>query len=322
MRKTRVGVVRGGPGNEYDVSLKTGETVLKNLPEKYEPVDIFIDKYGIWHVRGVRFEPKNAVKQIDVIFNAMHGEYGEDGQIQEFLDKLGVPYTGSGSFASRIAMNKALTKSFVGKEGIQTPRHIVLSKDDYRPDIVIKIFSEFPLPSVIKPLSLGSSVGISIARDFSTLEEALKKAFNVSERVIIEEFIQGREATCGVVDNFAGEIHYALSPIEIMPPKNNDFYDYEAKYISDNTRYVIPGNFSDLEKEKIQQMSKLVHKTLNLKHYSRSDFIVNPKRGVYFLEVNTLPGLTSHSLIPKSMEEAGYTLPQFLDHVLTLALKS
>lgn len=321
MRKTRIGVMRGGPSSEYEVSLKTGETILKNLPEKYEPVDILIDKNGNWYVRGIRYEPQNAIKQVEIIFNAMHGEYGEDGQVQEFLDRFGMPYTGSGAFASRVAMNKALTKKFVEKEGIQTPKYLILSKNDYRPDIAIKIFREFPQPSVIKPMALGSSVGVSIARDFPSLEQALKKAFAISDQVLIEEFITGKEATCGVVDDFKGEAYHALSPIEIVPPKDNDFYDYEAKYVSDNTKYVIPGNFSDSEKEKIRKMAAAVHKILGLKHYSRSDFMIHPKRGVYFLEVNTLPGMTSHSLIPKSVEHAGYTLPQFLEHILTLALK-
>lgn len=317
--------MRGGPSSEYEVSLNTGAAVLnglKNLPEKYEPLDFFVDKNGAWHIGGIRYEPSKALRQVDVIFNAMHGEYGEDGRVQEFLDNFGVPYTGSGSFPSRLAMNKALTKDFVKKEGVQTPRYLVIAKEDYRPDIAIKIFKEFIQPSIIKPLALGSSVGISIAKDFFSLEEAVKKAFECSDKILVEEFIQGKEATCGVVDGFKDSPLYALPPIEIVPPPKMEFYDYNAKYVSDDTQYIIPGNFTDAEKTKIQNVAALVHKTLGLRHYSRSDFIVNPKRGVFFLEVNTLPGLTSHSLIPKSVEAIGCSLPQFLDHVLTLALKS
>jgi len=313
-------VLRGGPSSEYEVSLKTGETILKNLPEKYEGVDIFVDKEGAWHVQGVRHEPNKAVKKVDVIFNAMHGEYGEDGTVQEFLDNLDVPYTGSGPFASRLAMNKALTKSFLEKEGIQTPKYLMLRKEDYRPDIAIKLFREFPQPSVVKPLAKGSSVGVSIAKNFPSLEIALDKAFAISDQIIIEEFIPGKEATCGVVENLGGNRYLALTPIEIIPPGSNEFYDYESKYISDDTQYLLPGNFSDVEKEKIRNISALAHKSLGLRHYSRSDFIVSPKRGVYFLEINTLPGMTSHSLMPKSVEKEGYSLTQFIDHLLTLAL--
>lgn len=320
MRKLRVGVLRGGPSSEYEVSLKSGETVLKNLPEKYEPVDFFVDRNGVWHIGGIQFEPHKAIRQIDVIFNAMHGEYGEDGQVQEFLDRFGVPYTGSGSFASRLAMNKALTKSFLKKEGVLTPQYMVIAKKDYLPEVAVKIFREFPQPVVVKPLALGSSVGVSIAKNFFALEEAIKKAFECSEQILIEEFIQGRESTCGVVENFNNERYHSLPPIEIVPPPKMEFYDYNAKYVSNDTKYVIPGNFSDAEKLKIQNVSALVHKALGLKHYSRSDFIVSPKRGVFFLEVNTLPGLTSHSLIPKSMEAIGCSLPKFLDHVIQLAL--
>ncbi len=316
----RVGVLRGGPSGEYEVSLKTGATVLGNLSERYEPHDIFIDRSGVWHYGGVPQTPHDALRRVDIVFNALHGEYGEDGKVQRILEQFAMPYTGSTSLASAVAMNKAMTKESLASARIRMAPHLVLDRNDASvADHSVRVFRSFPQPSVVKPLALGSSIGVSIARDFESLKQAMTQAFAVSGKILVEEFISGREATCGVVDDFRGESTYALLPIEITPPAQNQFYDYEAKYQSDDTNYVCPGNFSDEEKAEIQRSAVAAHRGLNLRHYSRADFIVNPRRGVYFLEVNTLPGMTSHSLIPKSLAAVGCPLPDFLDHVLALA---
>ncbi len=317
--KTRVAVLRGGPSSEYEVSLKTGESVLKNLPSKYEGVDVFISKDGRWHIHGVEKKPADALKHVDVAFIALHGQFGEDGKVQRILEHLGVPFTGSQSFASAVGMNKHLTKTALSrlKDTIKMAAHRIFTRDEIEEKGAHEIFRLIPHPSVVKPLSAGSSVGITVVKTFFDLEPALRSALEHSDTVIIEEFIEGREATCGVLDHFRDERYYSLLPIEILP--SSDFYDYHAKYISEETRYVIPGGFSEEIKRQIQQAAKAVHQELGLRHYSRSDFIVHPKRGVYFLEVNTLPGMTSHSLIPKSVEAVGSSFPEFLDHVITLA---
>ncbi len=320
MPKTKVGVLRGGPSSEYEVSIKTGEAVLKNMPEDYEAVDIFIDKNGEWHIKGIKHEPQKAIRQVDVIFNALHGEYGEDGQVQEFLDKFGVPYTGSGAFASRVAMNKALAKTFVAKEGIKTPQYRIISRSSYSPEEALSIFSAFPLPIVVKPLSLGSSVGVTIAKSLPHLQESIDKAFLKSEDVLIEEFIAGREATCGVLEKFAGEEFNALPPIEIISKSASGFFDYDAKY-NGQSEEICPGRFSVEEMAEIKRMASTVHKILGLRHYSRSDFMLHPKRGIFFLEVNTLPGLTEASLVPKAIKTAGSSLTGLVDHLIKLALK-
>ena len=320
--KIKVGVLRGGPSSEYEVSLKTGASVLRNVPdEKYSPVDVFISKDGEWHVGGLVREPHEALRQVDVVFNALHGEYGEDGKVEHLLETFNVPFTGSGKVASALAMNKLLTKKQLEFQGIKMPRHVVVRKSDGITESVGKIFRKISPPYVVKPIALGSSVGVSIARTVPDLEPALRSTLSVSREALVEEFIFGREATCGVIEGFRGEELYSLFPIEIIPPEKNKFYDYEAKYLSNDTGYKIPGGFTDEEKEQIQSVAALAHRELGLRHYSRSDFIVHPKRGVFFLEVNTLPGLTDHSLIPKSLVAAGSGLPEFLDHVLTLALE-
>lgn len=317
--KTVVGVLRGGPSSEYEVSLKTGASVLANLSgEKYTPRDIFVDRSGAWHLHGAPASPEQALRGTDVVFNAMHGEYGEDGQVQRVLDALGVPYTGSGAAASAVAFNKHLTKQEIKKLGIKTPRALVVERGENIDALAHQIFRTFPHPAVVKPAASGSSVGVTIADNFRALEVGLEKAFAISDRVLVEEFIRGKEATVGVIDGFRGEKTYVLMPIEIVPPKEHVFYDYNAKYVSDDTGYRIPGHFTDHEKKTLEDMARTVHEGLGLSHYSRSDFIVSP-RGVYFLEVNTLPGMTSHSLIPKGVEAVGSKFPDFLDHLIELA---
>ena len=319
--KIKVGVLRGGPSNEYDVSLKTGGSVLKNLSEdKYKAYDIFVSKDGQWHLRGMPITPAKIAKQIDVIFNAMHGEYGEDGTVQKILDSLLIPYTGSTAFASAVSMNKLLTKQGIEFSSIKTPQHIVLdTPQDIEKDIV-NIFRSFTQPSVVKPVAAGSSVGVTIAKDYESLRDGVYTAFEYSPRVLIEEYINGREATCGVVEGYRGEDVHALMPIEIIPPKKSSFFDYDAKY-SGETQEICPAYFDMVIKEEIQRLAVEAHKALGLRHYSRSDFIVSP-RGIYFLEVNTLPGLTEESLVPKSLSAAGATLPEFLDHIIELALNT
>jgi len=318
--KIRVAVLRGGPSSEYEVSLKSGETVLKNLPAKYEPIDVFISREGVWHVGGMEKTPAEALKHIDVVFNALHGQFGEDGKVQRILEHLGVPFTGSKSMSSAIVMNKHLTKSSLNhlKDKIKFAAHKVFTRDEVKQKGIHEIFRTIPHPSIIKPLSAGSSVGITIVKNFLDLEKALKNALEHSDSVIVEEFIGGREVTCGVIDNFRGHKTYSLFPIEILP--KSSFYDYHAKYVSEDTGFVCPANLDESTKQTIQEVSKIVHEHLGLRHYSRSDFIVHPKRGVFFLEVNTLPGMTLHSLIPKAVEASGSTISEFFDHILSMAI--
>lgn len=319
MYKIRVGVIRGGPSNEYDVSLKTGATVLKELPsEKYLARDILIDKNGIWYINGLPVKPYDALHGVDVAFNALHGNYGEDGKIQHILEIHGIPFTGSGSFASAVGMNKAISKEIYKREKIKTPQSRLLESLVEVSKEAHKIFKAFPLPVVVKPISSGSSVGISIVKDFSGFEVAIKEAFKHSDSVIVEEFIKGKEATCGVIDDFRDQEYYALPPIEIRPHEGR-FFDYDAKYAGKSDE-IVPGNFSYDEKKEIEALAIQAHKALGLSHYSRSDFIIHPKRGVFILETNTLPGLTEESLIPKALHSVGASISHFLDHIIGLAI--
>jgi len=320
-RKISVAVLRGGPSSEHEVSLKTGESVLNNLHAgKYTARDIVIDKNGAWHVVGTKKNPAQALTGVDVVFNAMHGEYGEDGQVQRILEQLSLPYTGSDVFGSVLAMNKISAKRRLATEGIKTPAHAVIRKEQGNiGEQILSTFRSLPLPVIIKPANLGSSVGMSVARDFSTFEAGVYTALKHADVILIEEFIKGKEATCGVVERFRGKDIYSLLPIEIRPPADKEFFDYEAKY-SGRSEEICPGNFSPEEMREIQRLAAVAHQSLGLRHYSRSDFMVTPKRGIYYLESNTLPGLTQESLMPKALGAIGSGLPEFLDHVLMLAL--
>jgi D-alanine-D-alanine ligase len=327
----RVGVVRGGISNEYDVSLQSGATILELLrthhADKYEAVDVLITKDGIWHIAGRSVTAEELKNKVDVIWNALHGAYGEDGQIQSMLEELGIPYTGSGPVASAISINKRLTKEHVRTFGIKTAQEYMI--DDYRNHPVVpekayfkeqaqNVFLKFSPPWVVKPIGSGSSVGVSIARTRGELVDAIRSASEMPGEIMVEEFIKGKEATVAVTEEFRGEPVYSFLPIEIRVPAGK-FFDYEYKY-NGQAQEISPGNFARDEKEQLQKIAQQVHAELGLKHYSRSDFIVS-SRGIYFLEVNTLPGLTKESLYPKALAPLGTTMPDFIDHIIQLALK-
>jgi len=318
MHKIKVGVVRGGPSREHDVSLETGKAILKHLPNHYEPVDVYVDRDGSWSVDGTPIRLEDLLDRVDVVFNGMHGEYGEDGTVQQKLDQFGIPYTGSGAVASATAFNKEIAKEIFSRYGIKTALHVVLSEGEATDEQLREIFTTHPSPYVVKPVSAGSSVGASIAHTLPELTSAVRDLFKDGfDKVMIEEYIKGREGTCGILDDFRGEHHYALPTIEIIPPDYADFFNYNVKYNGD-TKEICPSNFTNEEKRTMEDAARTIHEALGLKHYSRSDFIVSP-RGVYTLEVNTLPGLTPESLFPKAVAAVGVTFPDFLDHLVKLA---
>ncbi len=319
--KINVAVLRGGPSPEYEVSLKTGGniiTTLRQLEDKYEPVDIFISRDGEWHRGGLVHEPHHALQNIDVVWNGMHGAYGEDGQVQKILDALQIPYVGSGAAPSALAMNKDLSKRVYNLHSLPTPNHEVLVDGEVTEAQLIYIFRNYLHPVIVKPASGGSSLGIKLAHSFQELKEAIKHAFEHSPKVLVEEFIRGKEATCGVVDNLRGEKVYALLPVEIRKSEKH-FFDYEAKY-SGEAEEICPGNFTKVESQMIQDLARKAHQSLGLSHYSRSDFMVTPRGRVYILETNSLPGLTEQSLFPKSLEATGVKTHEFADHCINLAL--
>lgn len=321
--KTRVGVLRGGPSPEYEVSLNTGRAILANMPEEYEPLDIFISKDGAWHTSGIEKSPYDILKTIDMAVNALHGAYGEDGTVQKLLENFGIPYSGSRSLSSSFGMNKELSKNIFKQNGIKTPYHLVLTaapgEEMVTDEMIKKINQNLSLPLIVKPINSGSSLGVSLVNKAGELKEALKKSFKLTSKVLVEEYIKGLEATCGVIEDFRGQKFYTLLPVEIE--SGLSLFDYDSKYKNLESRYKIPGAFSEDEKMKIQEATVLVHQVLGLRHYSRSDFILHPKRGLFVLEVNTLPELTHRSSFIKSLEAVGGDMKEFLSHLIERTLK-
>ncbi|MCK6462980.1 MAG: D-alanine--D-alanine ligase [Candidatus Pacebacteria bacterium] len=321
MGKIIVGVLRGGPSSEHDVSLKTGASVLAALPEKYLARDVFISKDNHWHLDRKPTTADRVFNSVDVIFNALHGQYGEDGKVQMLMDAHGVPYTGSGAVASALGMSKTLAREAFKKAGLKIARAVIGDMKEETPEsFAAKIFKTMPPPWVIKPAAAGSSVGVSVVRILNELAEAVRQAAQFDSKILAEEYIPGREATCGVLDGFRGQKHYALPVIEVAPPAKNKFFDYEAKY-GGGTREICPAHFDLPTKRKLEQLAVLAHNAVGARHYSRSDFIVS-KKGIYILEINTLPGLTGESLVPKAVEAVGSSQTELIDHLLKLALSS
>jgi D-alanine-D-alanine ligase len=329
MTKTRIGVVRGGPSSEYDISLKTGAAVLDALDqEKYEPLDIIISKDGLWNIYGREIKPHEALRRVDVIFNALHGYYGEDGKIQNLFEAHRMPFTGSGSLSSAIAMNKILSKEYFRRAGLKTPAHVLIDKEKVEEDFrkggdpamgaYMRAHSKFSLPYIVKPVSAGSSVGVTLVKSRDDFALALAKAFDFGDSVLIEEFIPGIEANVGVIEGFRGKDLYALPPVEIRPI-GRSIFDYQAKY-EDGSNEIVPATFFTSIKKELEKLAIAAHSALGLRHYSRSDFIVTPHRGIFILEINNLPGLTKESIVPKALAAVGSSLSELADHLISLAL--
>ncbi len=319
--KTRVAVLRGGPSSEYEVSLKTGASVLAHLPESYHPLDVFVDRKGSWHLLG-KMEPiEKILGKVDIVWNALHGEYGEDGAIQTILETHGIPFSGSRRLAAALSFNKSLAKKIVERSGIKTPHSRVLKQEDYTSGEALaqELYRAFPQPSIIKPVGRGSSIGVSFAETPEEIWTALSVAFSVSETILIEEYIEGKEASLGVIEGFRGEPYYALMPVQVAVAPDKKFFDQQTKY-SGAALHQCPGNFSNSEKSELAKLAIAIHRLLDLRHYSRSEFIVHPKRGIFFLETDALPDL-HEGISPylQSLQSAGATFSEFLEHVLTLA---
>lgn len=309
----------GGPSSEYEVSLKTGEKVIEHLDkEKYEVLPIKISKEGDWYFNDLKISPEIALQKIDLAFIAMHGEYGEDGQIQVILEQYNMSYTGSGKFASQAAMDKIQSKRIFLSNGLTTPKSAVIKYGEKGFLIKFENVSKDG-PWVVKPSSKGSSVGTSIVKNKKDIFDAVHKAFTFDDCVLVEEFIGGREFTCGVLENHpsqADKKYFALPVTEIIPNADYEFFNYDAKYKIGASKEVTPAEISEDLTKLIQSAAISAHTMLGCSGYSRSDFIVTPQNEVHILELNTLPGMTETSLLPQAAQVAGINFPELLDRII------
>lgn len=305
MSKIKVAVIMGGISSEHDVSIMSGKEIIKNLDKtKYIVKPILIDKRGRGIEKIIKIKP-------DVAMIALHGKGGEDGCIQGFLESVGVPYTGSGITASAIGMDKIIFRELMKIEKISIPNYVVIEKTTKN------IVPTFEPPYFVKPFNGGSSVGVSFVKDRKGLTKAVNLAFKYSDKVIIDKNVKGLEVNCGVVGNKNPK---ALPVIEIHPLAGR-FFDYKSKYAKGGSEEIVPARIDDKIAKKIQDISLKVYKAVGCRGYARVDFILENDAYPVVLEINTLPGMTSTSLLPKEAKAVGITYSRLLDMIITYALK-
>jgi D-alanine-D-alanine ligase len=290
----RIGVLMGGISREHEVSMKTGSAMLKALQE------------GGYQARGIEVSDdicqRLLEEQIEVAVIALHGRWGEDGTIQGLLELLRVPYTGSGVLASALAMNKIKAKEIFLYHGLPTPEFICPAegKEVEEPP--------FPPPWVIKPASEGSTIGIDIVMDRAGLKQAIRRAREYDHEVLVERFIKGKELTVGILK---GE---PLPIVEIVP--KGGFYDYQAKYTPGQTEYICPARISERQKEEIGSLGLTAYRALGCSGCTRVDLLLSEQGEAFITEVNTLPGMTETSLVPKAAAQKGISFLQLVEIIL------
>jgi len=266
--------------------------------------------FGRHYIRSIAYLAR---RRVDVVFNGLHGGAGEDGTIQGLLDLAGLPYTGSGVLGSALAMNKITSKRLFERAGIRTPEWVVVDGRLRNGDAGLrKVPSTLGLPVVVKPSNQGSTVGVTRVDQEEALAEAVRKAGAYSAEVIIERFIAGRELTVALL---AGE---ALPIVEIIP--EHGFYDYECKYSHGKSRYEVPASVSEETRREAHAMAVMAYQVLHTQDYGRVDMRLGEDGKVYCLEMNTLPGMTGTSLVPKAARAAGIEFPDLCERIVELAL--
>ena len=248
----------------------------------------------------------------------MEGEFGEEGKVKKIFDLFNIPYTGATAIPSAVGMNKDLAKKYFSAVGIKVPRGVVVGRGEEVSDVVARVGTEIRAPFVVKPLTGGSSVGLSLARNDRELVSAIERALAHAEKAIIEEYINGREVTIGVVDSSESGGAYVTPPLEILLPEGT-LFDYDQKY-KNLTHPVGPARMQSGERRALEEAAIRAHIHLGARHYARYDFILT-NDGPCLLEVNTLPGLSQTSLLTKSLALHGLSLPEFVDYVIALALR-
>ena len=338
MGKINVAVLMGGRSAEREVSLSTGKMILRALdPQKYNsfPVDTAVFgrnalEPGMLSLSPADGDPGALVKMLpleaiassngshprpDVAFIALHGEFGEDGTVQGLLELLQIPYVGSGVLASALAMDKIMARKLMKLEGIPIPAGIEVRRGANAAEVEDRMARELGYPAVVKPNRQGSTIGLSIAHEPSEVAGALELAFGYDEDVLIEAFIEGTEITGAVIGNDDLQV---LPLIEIVP--EGGFYDYHAKYTPGATEEIVPARIPEKAYRRAEEISLACHRVLGCRGMSRTDMMV---RGddIYVLEVNTIPGMTPTSLLPRAAQAAGIEFPDLLDRLISLAFE-
>jgi D-alanine-D-alanine ligase len=293
--KQHVAVLMGGPSAEHDVSVRSGQAAVAALRRAGMLVSPVEFRDG---------EPQ-LPRGTEVAFLALHGKYGEDGTVQRLLERLGIPYTGSGIEASARAFDKAASKEAFVLAGIQTPNYVVVERD-------MRPLANLPMPVVVKPSRQGSSVGVTLVHDRAKLNLAIEHAWRYDDRLVVEELVAGRELTVGVLDGMP------LPVVEIR--SKGKFFDFESKYSPGGAEEIVPAKLDTLTTVRAQDLALAAHECLGCRDFSRTDMILSDEGTLHVLEVNTLPGLTEASLLPKAAAAAGLNMEALCTRMVELAL--
>jgi D-alanine-D-alanine ligase len=315
-----VAIVCGGDSGEREISLKSGEQVYLHLDkEKYNPFLVEISrKNWICRMDGKEFpvrkedfsvHSEGVVIRFDIVFNAIHGTPGEDGKLQGYFDMIGMPYASSGATTSALTFNKSFCKKVVASLGVRTANSVLLYKITQDP--AYAVWEEIAFPCFVKPNNGGSSVGMSKVPRAEELEAALIKAFAVDDEVLVEDFVQGRELTCGVMRSEGNVIAFPVT--EII--SKTDYFDYEAKYKDGLADEVVPADISGDVSDKCRHISRRLYEQLNCRGVVRFDYIYSNYE-FYFLEVNTVPGLSEQSIVPKMVRAHGWSLEELYTRMI------
>lgn len=343
-KKLRVVVMMGGPSSEHDVSMASGAEVFRALEStgRFEVQAITIAREGRWSLtnQAPQVLPKpgeaqdrpmprdeairgvSLLEHADAVFLAFHGPFGEDGTLQGLLQSLSVPYTGSGPLASALAMNKAKAKELFRYHGLKTPGDLPLTSAAIRASLanaVESVEANLHYPVIVKPNLGGSSLGVSLVDSRGELSEALAWASRFDADVLIEERITGREVTCAVLEERDGSVR-ALPVIEIVP-KRGKFFDFASKYEDGGSDEICPADLTEDERRAVQEAAIRAHNALGCRGFSRTDMFLTPS-GPVVLEVNTIPGMTPNSLLPKAARAAGISFADLMAQLVEVALKN
>mgnify|MGYP001243495193 CR=1 FL=1 len=296
----KIGILIGGDSSEREVSIASGRSIENACIALGHEVVRLDPKDGLEKI-------KSLLLKVDLVFNGLHGGDGENGKISKYLEDLGVLFTGSDSISSEICMNKDKAKRIAANNNVLTPEWVLVTNDALSGNI-----GQLNFPIVVKPNDQGSTLGLSIINSKSQLKGAFKVANSFASSVMYEQHIQGREITCSIVGNIAYPI------VEIIP--KHEIYDYECKYTKGMSKYICPAEINKNISSKIKEISLKIHKLLGCRHYSRVDFLLDRNNDPWFLEINTLPGMTETSLLPKSLESAGVNFNQIIEKIIGEAM--
>ena len=308
--KTRVAVIYGGRSGEHEVSLRSAKSIIDAIDtEKHKVLHYLISKEGKWSPRPIVPEP-NGNPEIDVVFPALHGTFGEDGTLQGLLELADLPYVGAGVLASSVSMDKEVMKRLMKERGLPVADYFVVPRCG-----AWDFASDFPM--FVKPANLGSSVGISKVRSEQELVAAIELASRYDRKVIVERGITGREFECAVLGN---DNPAAAAPCEILPSR--EFYDYEDKYILDQAQTVLPARLSAEQTAEMQRLAVECYCAVECEGMARVDFLLETATDrLYINEINTIPGFTSISMYPKMWEYSGLPMPKLIDRLIELAIE-